>query len=258
MKFRLSILISFVLFGLLMAGFLKGYIPLWVLIVLVHIEILLLVLGAINIQWNFYIKSINSVDEFARFNKENTHSEKKICLTFDDGIHNVNTVKALDILKEKNVKAMFFLIGKNMNGNESILKRMHDEGHVIGNHSELHLWNFDLQSADKMAQEINNTNESIEKITGVKPNLFRPPYGVTNPNLAKAILQTNMLSIGWNLRSFDTVAKSGNDLLKKLKAKTKPDSIVLVHERCDVTVEVLTEYIDYCLEQGFTFVTLKV
>ncbi|HQW47605.1 MAG TPA: polysaccharide deacetylase family protein, partial [Chitinophagaceae bacterium] len=92
---------------------------------------------------------------------------------------------------------------------------------------------------------------------GEAPVLFRPPYGVTNPNLARAIKNTNMLSMGWNLRSFDTVAKSADQLLKKLIDNTKPNSLILLHERCDLTVEVLTEYIEYCLLEGYTFVTLK-
>jgi hypothetical protein len=63
--------------------------------------------------------------------------------------------------------------------------------------------------------------------------------------------------MGWNLRSLDTVAKTPEELLQKLKGKTRPNSLVLLHERCDITVDVLTDYIDYCLREGYTFVTLK-
>lgn len=217
----------------------------------------LLILGAIFIRMNFYIKSINSVSEFKRF-MQIDENNKQICLTFDDGIHAINTPKALDILKQKRIKAHFFIIGKNIKGNEDILKRIHDEGHEIGNHSMYHTWHFDMQNAQQMQSEIEQCNKEIEKITGKKPTIFRPPYGVTNPNLAKAIVNTNMLSMGWNLRSMDTVAKSYDQLITKLISKTKNNSLILLHERCDITVEVLTEYIDYCMTQGFTFVTLNV
>ena len=217
---------------------------------------LILVLGAIYIQWNFYIKSINSVATFKHF-MEIDERKKNICLTFDDGIHPQNTPIALDILKKYQIKAHFFIIGKNIQGNEHILKRMHDDGHSIGNHSFGHTWNFDLQSTKAMQKEIEMTNLLINVNTGKTPILFRPPYGVTNPNLARAIKNTNMLSMGWNLRSFDTVAKSKDQLLKKLIEQTKPNSLVLLHERCDLTVDVLTDYIDYCLNEGYTFVTLK-
>lgn len=227
-----------------------------ILMVPVFLIIIVLVLGSIFIQLNLYVKSINSVAEFKEYMEIDTEA-KNICLTFDDGIHAVNTPLALDILKRKNIKAHFFIIGKNIKSNEAVLKRMHEEGHCIGNHSFWHEWNFDLQNSLAMQQEIEDTNKLIKETTGVMPLIFRPPYGVTNPNLAKAIRNTHMLSMGWNLRSLDTVAKSREELLNKLIRKTKPNAIVLLHERCDITIDVLTEYIDYCLLEGYTFVTLK-
>ncbi len=227
-----------------------------ILMIPVFLIITLLVLGSVFIRLNLYVKSINSVTEFKEYMEIDTEA-KNICLTFDDGIHTLNTPLALDILKKNNIKAHFFIIGKNIKNNEAILKRMHEEGHCIGNHSFWHKWDFDLQSPRVMQQEIEDTNKLIKATTGNIPQIFRPPYGVTNPNLAKAIRNTNMLSMGWNLRSLDTVAKTKNELLKKLIRKTKPNAIVLLHERCDITIDVLTEYIDYCLFEGYTFVTLK-
>ncbi|HMN33713.1 MAG TPA: polysaccharide deacetylase family protein [Chitinophagaceae bacterium] len=233
-----------------------GKIPVWILFLSLFFIINTLVIGSIFIQYNFYIHSICSVQEFPDF-KNSYPDEKRICLTFDDGIHRINTPKTLQILKEKNVKAHFFLIGKNIIGNEDILREMQHEQHVIGNHSYYHHWNFDLQSSEQMLSEIIHTNQLIEKTIKQKITLFRPPYGVTNPNLSKAIQQSNLKSMGWNLRSMDTTAKSKEKLLQKLIRKTKPNCIVLLHERCDLTVEVLTEYIEYCQQQGYKFVTLN-
>lgn len=220
----------------------------WILLLPIVYYITNLVLGAIYIERNFYIKSQNHLYP--------DNQNKEICLTFDDGIHAELTPKVLAILKKENIKAVFFLIGKNIKGNESILKRIKDEGHQIGNHSFEHNFWFDMKSSSKMTEDLLHCNETISKVTGQTPILFRPPYGVTNPNLAKAIKDLELKSIGWNVRSMDTVAKSKADLLAKLKTETKANAIILLHDRCKITIDVLTDYIDYCKQQGFTFVTL--
>jgi peptidoglycan/xylan/chitin deacetylase (PgdA/CDA1 family) len=206
------------------------------------------VMGAILIENNFYINSVNFLPQ---------QKTRQLCLTFDDGIHAELTPKVLDILKQKNVKAIFFLIGKNIQGNETIVKRMHEEGHQIGNHSFEHSFWFDMKSSKAMLVEIEQTNQVLESVIGEKIKLFRPPYGVTNPNLAKAIKQSGLQSIGWSLRTFDTTAKTKQKLLVKLKQNTKDRDIVLLHDRCEITADSLTEYIDFCLDRGFTFVTLN-
>lgn len=231
--------------------------PFWILLLISFIYLHFLVVGAAVIRFNIFVKSLNAVSEFPAFNEINTANDKRLCLTFDDGIHPIHTVKCLDLLRAQNVRAHFFVIGKNISGNESILKRMHDEGHVIGNHSFQHSWHFDLLGSKAMQAEIEQTNQLICSILGQSPRLFRPPYGVTNPNLARAIRKTGMISMGWNLRSFDTVAKNRNELLQRLIKKTRPNSLILLHDRCEVTLQVLTDYIEYCQLEGYTFVTLK-
>lgn len=224
---------------------------LWVFIPLV-LYIHCLVFGSIFIGLNFYLKSIHDLKG------QQGIKTTDICLTFDDGIHPIYTEQILDVLKQYQVPAMFFLIGKNLVGNESLLRRIYQEGHTIGNHSELHSAWFDLQPSSKMKAEITQMNERVKSILGFTPIFFRPPYGVTNPNLAKAIRETHMISVGWNLRSFDTIAKSKQDLLATLKQKTKANQLVLLHDRCEFTAEALTDYIIFCKEQGFTFATLTV
>lgn len=213
--------------------------------------ILRLVLGAIDIQQNFYLPSINSLADVGI-----DASEKKICLTFDDGIHETRTPRVLDILRDKEVQAMFFLIGKNCENQKDILFRLQQEGHRLGNHSYAHDFWFDMKSSQAMYDDIQHTQQLMQDTIQFAPKFFRPPYGVTNPNLAKTVKRTGLTSVGWNLRSLDTVAKSSSQLLEKLKKDTKPNAIVLLHDRCEYTVEVLTEYIDYCLAQGYTFVLL--
>jgi peptidoglycan/xylan/chitin deacetylase (PgdA/CDA1 family) len=159
-------------------------------------------------------------------------------------------------LKREKVKATFFIIGKNIAGKEAILKRMQDEGHSIGNHSFNHGFNFDWQSAAKMLEEIEQTNQAIESVTDVPVTLFRPPYGVTNPNLGKALRNSNLKSIGWNLRSMDTVAKDEKQLLHKILTRVKAGDIILLHDRCNITAAILPELIATLKKRGFTFATL--
>ncbi|MBK7763741.1 MAG: polysaccharide deacetylase family protein [Bacteroidetes bacterium] len=209
----------------------------------------LLIDGAIHIQRNFFFFSHNQLPD---------DTEKKLVLSFDDGIHPLLTPRILDILHAHQIKALFFIIGKNIEGNENILQRMFNEGHTIGNHSDEHSFWFDVQSSKGMLAEIVSMNKKVSVVLGdpFKPKYFRPPYGVSNPALAKAIHKSGMISIGWNLRSMDTTMHSKEQLLQKLKSETKPGCIVLLHDRCEITAEALTDYIVFCKAQGYTFTTI--
>lgn len=258
-KFNIVTVFTIVLLLHVIAGiFFSGY-SLWWPFVVVLGYLILLVFGSYFIQWNFYIKSRNKLPLFQiKFGKEGmslSQNQKALALSFDDG-PTAQTEAVLDILKEENIPATFFLIGKNINGKENLLLRMKNEGHEIGGHSYFHANNFDWQSSKKMSEEIANTNQIIETITEQKVRLFRPPYGVTNPNLAKAIRQTGMISVGWNLRSFDTIAKSEGKLLHKISSKIKPGSIILLHDHCPVTLKILPELIATAKAKGFQFVKI--
>ncbi len=214
----------------------------WWLFLAIFVYINLMVLGAIYIQWNFFIPSYNKGKQ-----------SKQIALTFDDG-PTKETIDILDILKEQKVPGAFFLIGKNAAENISLVKRLHEEGHLLGNHSYNHGFNFDWQSSAKMAEELKQTNDTISREIGKKPLCFRPPYGVTNPNLARAVKKVKMSSIGWNVRSFDTTAKDPRQLMEKITSQLKGGDIVLLHDKVALTKEILTDLIAKCREKGFTFV----
>lgn len=221
--------------------------------------ITILVLGSIYIQWNFYFRSVNKIPLLhVKFDQEKfsvINRGKEVALTFDDGPAEY-TEAVLDILKREKINATFFIIGKNIVGRETLLKRIQAEGHSIGNHSFGHSFNFDWQSAAKMQEEIALTNKAIESVTGTPVTLFRPPYGVTNPNLGKALRNSNLKSIGWNLRSMDTVAKDEKKLLNKILTRVKTGDIILLHDRCSITATILSELIATLKKRGFGFATL--
>lgn len=201
----------------------------------------LLVLGTIFIRWNFYIRSFNKSD-----------NKKLVALTFDDGPAD-QTTAILDVLKKEGVEAAFFSIGKNAAAHPELVKRWDAEGHVVGNHSYEHGFNFDWKLSKNIVKELEQTNETIQSLIGKKPKLFRPPYGVTNPNLAKAVTRTNMHSIGWSIRSFDTTAKDPKELLERILLKVEGGDIILLHDSVPLTTEILTSLIKKIREKGYTF-----
>ena len=99
-------------------------------------------------------------------------------------------------------------------------------------------------------------DSELERVTGLKPVLFRPPYGVTNPNLGKAIVKGNYIPIGWSVRSMDTVIKNNNKLLHKLNACIKPGAIFLFHDSSKTTLETLQIFLQEVKKREYTIVPL--
>ncbi|HRF99668.1 MAG TPA: polysaccharide deacetylase family protein [Bacteroidia bacterium] len=213
----------------------------WYLIIWIKLFAIIQFCGAYFIGLNFHLTSINSLNT----------NEKKVLLTFDDGPH-TNTIKVLEILKKHNVKAVFFVIGKNIQGNEAILKEIVADGHQIGNHSFSHHNFIDLWSTKKVAEDFASCEKLIEQY---QPNtkLFRPPYGVTNPNIAKALKQLNLQSIGWNVRSYDTSIKDVEKIKQRVLSQLKPGAIILLHDRLDFMPELLETLIPAIKEKGYGF-----
>jgi peptidoglycan-N-acetylglucosamine deacetylase len=183
-------------------------------------------------------------------------TEKEIAISFDDGPLAAYTPQVLTILKEKNVPAAFFCIGYRIKDNAEILKQVYDQGHLIGNHSYSHHFWFDLFSANKMAADVNAMNQITADILQVRPRFFRPPYGVTNPNLAKAVKKSGLVAVGWSVRSMDTVVKNEARLLRKLLRSLQPGAIFLFHDTVKITLQVLPAFIDAAREKGYEIVRL--
>ena len=198
--------------------------------------------GAYLIGLNFHINSINSIQT----------TNKKVMLTFDDGPCKSTTPIVLEVLKKHQVSALFFLIGKNIKGNESILKQIIEQGNYIGNHSFSHHFWFDVWSTKKVTADIAECQELIEYY---QPNkkLFRPPYGVTNPNIARALKKLGLISIGWNIRSYDTSIKDIEKINARILSQLKPGAIILLHDRLEFMPELLEKLIPAIKEKGYTF-----
>lgn len=201
-------------------------------------------LGSYFIQLGYFVKSYCIGDT----------TKRQIAITFDDGPMRDFTPRVLDILKEEGVPAAFFLIGKNIQGNEDIIKRLVNEGHVIGNHSFEHGFWFSMQGKMKMIEDARKCELAICQLTGYLPQLFRPPYGVTNPMVADMIKARGYYSIGWSLRTYDTNATSADALLQKSLKNLSNGDVVLFHDWAPYTIGILSEFIREARKKGFEFV----
>ncbi len=205
---------------------------------------------AVLIGIKAYGAAVLSAQFFTKVKFKGKPESNSVALTFDDGPIQGKTERILDILDKYRIKAAFFCIGKRVTENRDLLNRIHQEGHVIGNHSYLHGKLFDLQSADKMGEELRLTNVAVENFIKVKPRFFRPPYGVTNPNLAKAIKKGNYETIGWSIRSMDTVTKDEEKLFKAVTENLKAGDIILFHDFSETTIAILPRVIEFITKNG--------
>ena len=113
-----------------------------------------------------------------------------------------------------------------------------------------------MYAAKKMQEDLKQMDAEMERVTGLKPKLFRPPYGVTNPNLVKAIKKGGYTPVGWSVRSLDTVAKDEKQLLNKIIASIKPGAVFLFHDTCKITVNVLPEFIKEVKKRGYNIIPM--
>jgi peptidoglycan/xylan/chitin deacetylase (PgdA/CDA1 family) len=246
LNFRNTNILFVGLLGLITWQHITEGVSLWSYLVLIVIYSLILFYGCYYIGSNFFMPVICSLKT----------SKKVIAITFDDGPDAVATPQIFDILKQNNIPAAFFCIGNRIAGNEAILKQIHEQGHIIGNHSFSHHFWFDLFSSAKMLDDLLQANQVIRQTINLSPQLFRPPYGVINPNLKKAIVKSRMMPIGWSVRSMDTVINDRQKLLNKITRQLNPGAIFLFHDTGAAIISVLPLFIEEAKAQGYEIVRL--
>lgn len=184
--------------------------------------------------WSSYVWNIDTNDEC-------------IYLTFDDGPHPVATPFVLDQLKKYNAKATFFCIGKNVLAHHDIYKRIREEGHAVGNHTQHHLNGWKTHNEDYL-KDINEAQKNIHS------NLFRPPYGKIKSSQAKKI-RSNYKIIMWSVLSGDfDQAISKKRCLKNVIDHARPGSIVVFHDSekaFPLLQYILPEVLDFFSRKGY-------
>lgn len=214
----------------------------WVYVGIVLVFVSILGWGSATIQSGFYLQSVCS----------GNHNTRAVALTFDDGPDGQVTPMILDVLKEHNVKAAFFIIGDKAERNPEVIKRIDAEGHIIGGHSYSHHFFFDLFSRRRITTEMKRTSDIVFSLTGKRMLLFRPPYGVTNPTLARAIRAMNYTSVGWSLKSNDTVIKDDDLLFNQLTSGVNKGDIILFHDNKPWVVILLKTFIPYLKNKEYS------
>jgi peptidoglycan-N-acetylglucosamine deacetylase len=219
----------------------------------VYAYCLLLIAYSLIVFWGCYFVGSNF---FIKIICKGETDKKEIAISFDDGPAENYTAQILEILKTEEVKATFFCIGNRIAGNEVVLKQIHTDGHIIGNHSYSHHFWFDMYPAKKMQDDLRQMDTEMERVTGLKPKLFRPPYGVTNPNLAKAIKNGGYTPVGWSVRSMDTVINDGKKLLDKISAGINPGAVFIFHDTSKTTLDILPQFIKEVKNKGYNIIPL--
>ncbi len=176
----------------------------------------------------------------------------KVALTFDDGPHPVYTPQLLDGLNERGVHATFFVVGKNILGNEALLKRMETEGHLIGNHTYSHVKLSELDIARACA-EVEKTNALICEVTGKEPEFIRPPFGEWKKAMECSF---EMIPVLWDVDPLDWTTKNTALVVERVLKDTKPGDIILLHDYYQSSVDAALGIVDALTERGYKFVTV--
>ena len=183
---------------------------------------------------------------------EGYEEARKVALTFDDGPRAGSTDVLLDGLKERGVKVTFFVIGIYAEKNPDLVKRIDDEGHLIGNHTYNHvdIARMDDKSAIK---EIEMNSDLIESITGKPLEFVRPPFGVWQENLEQEL---NVIPVMWTVDPLDWTTENVDEIVNRVVTKVEDGDIILLHDCYKTSVKAALRIIDILSAEGYEFVTV--
>jgi peptidoglycan-N-acetylglucosamine deacetylase len=180
-----------------------------------------------------------------------------IAMTFDDGPSAENTPRLLEMLKQRNIKATFFLIGQNVASNPDIVRRILAEGHEVGNHSWTHPQLSKL-SDDRVTAEITKTQDVIKDASGFTPTLLRPPYGAITTRQREWIENKFGLNIIlWSVDPFDWKRPGASVITQRILTQVRPGAIVLSHDIHKQTIDAMPMTLDGLIGKGYKFVTVS-
>lgn len=219
----------------------------WVIIIIVISITIFLIWASADVGSNIYLKTLCKGDK----------KEKVVSLTFDDGPNAEMTPKVLEILKENNISATFFLIGQEVEQNQELVRKIVEDGHIIGIHTYTHSAFFPMNSGDCVESELKRCSDAIFNVIGKRPQLFRLPFGVSNPIIGKMVRRLGYKSIGWSIRSLDTINwRSRESVYSGIIKQLHPGAVVLLHDRCNNSDKLLQQIILGIKEQGYKIISL--
>ena len=205
-----------------------------------------------------------SVQAFGRVYSYVPVSQKLVALTFDDGPNGQYTERLLDILHDKGVRATFFVVGRNVDRQPALARRIVAEGHVLGNHTYSHsLWT-PLMDDPHAARELVGCSEAVHRATGVWPSLFRPPHGYRSPWLVGLAHQQGYTVVEWSVATEEHHAASRQGIARSIVARVRPGAIILLHDgfetqqgyNTSTTIEAVPLIIEALRAKGYQLVTV--
>ena len=182
--------------------------------------------------------------------------EKKIAFTMNCAWEADDIDSILDTLSKHEIKITFFMVGEFVQKYPEAVKKIADNGHEIGNHSDTHPHVNNL-SLEKNIEQIQKCNEKIEQITGKRASLYRGPYGEYNDTVIKAAKSQNMETIQWNLDTLDYSGLTGEEMWKRIENKLSPGSIILSHSGTKHTADSLDMLLSNIEQKGYKIVTVS-
>ena len=205
------------------------------------------------------IQAVNSQNVVSEQAEEKSDSEQeeelppKVALTFDDGPHRIYTKNLLDGLRERGVKATFFVVGENIPGNEDLIRQMEEDGHLIGNHTYDHA-DISKLSDEENCRELQKTSDLIKEITGHGTAYVRPPFGNWKDTMDCRI---TMISVKWTIDTLDWKNRNVREIIGKVMQQISDHDIILMHDYYETSVEAALQIVDRLLEEGYEFVTVE-
>lgn len=191
----------------------------------------------------------------AAFGSVDCRRAKCVALTFDAG-PSENSARLLDILKEKRVPATFFLLGeRHIEKYPELVRRMADEGHEIASHTWDHKILTELKP-DEIREELRRPNEEIERLTGRRPTLMRPPQGRTDDTVHEISRELGLSEVLWSVTAKDYTTEDSDLIRRRVLDQTERDGIILLHDLYAGTVPAVPGIIDALKERGYVFVTV--
>ncbi|CAL9611602.1 polysaccharide deacetylase family protein [Streptomyces sp. NPDC057794] len=191
----------------------------------------------------------------ARFGTVDCRKAKCIALTFDAG-PSEHSARLLDILKEKQVPATFFLLGeRHIEKYPELVRRMADEGHEVASHTWDHKILTDL-APERIREELERPNREIERLTGRRPTLMRPPQGRTNDTVHEICRDLGLSEVLWTVTAKDYTTTDSDLIGRRVLEQASRDGIILLHDIYDGTVPAVPGIVDALKERGYVFVTV--
>jgi len=217
---------------------------------------LILFLSVIYIGRQETVSVVSQKKDLPIYCVEKPEGEKVVALSFDAAWGNEDTGQLIEIMEKYGVKTTFFVVGSWVDKYPESVKQLWDAGHEIMNHSNSHPHMTQL-SPEKMKEEAQKCDEKIMSITGVKPDLFRAPYGDYNDAVVQAMRETGHYTIQWDVDSLDWKNLTADEICKRVTQKVKPGSIVLFHNAALNTPEALPAIIECLQKEGYKIVPVS-